>query len=183
MARPKTKSELLDAVKENFDKLFKTIDSFSKEEFNEEFDFSSNPKLTEAHWARDKNIKDLLIHLYEWHQLLINWVDKNKSGESVSFLPEPYTFKTYGEMNVKFFKKHKKTSYKEAVNMLNNSHKKVIKLIESFSDEELFTKKYFSWTGTTNLGYCISSSSSHYDWAIKKLKKHRKILSDKKKSK
>ncbi|MDL2315205.1 ClbS/DfsB family four-helix bundle protein [Bacteroidales bacterium OttesenSCG-928-C19] len=36
--------------------------------------------------------------------------------------------------------------------------------IDSFTNDELFTKKYFPWTGTTNLGsYCISATSSRYD--------------------
>ena len=48
-----------------------------------------------------------------------------------------------------------------------------MKLIEPFTDEELFTKKHFPRTGTTNLGsYCISAASSHYDWAMKKIEKH-----------
>ena len=50
-----------------------------------------------------------------------------------------------------------------------------MELIEVFSDEELFTKRFFSWTGTTTLGsYCVSATSSHYDWAIKKLKQVKK---------
>jgi len=48
-------------------------------------------------------------------------------------------------------------------------------LIKSFSNEELYTKKYFNWTGTTSLGqYFQSSLSSHYDWAFKKIKEHKK---------
>ncbi len=175
MARPRTKSDLLKAGDENFDKLWKLIDSFSEKEFTTEFDFSDNPKLKEAHWQRDKNVKDVLVHLYEWHQLLINWITKNKAGESVNFLPEPYTFKTIAELNTKFWEKHQKTSYEQAVEMLKNSHKKTMKIIESFSNEELFTNKYFPWTGTTSVGsYCVSATSSHYDWAIKKLRKHKK---------
>jgi hypothetical protein len=55
--------------------------------------------------------------------------------------------------------------------MLEKSHNAAIKLIETFSDEDLFTKKRLSWTGNSTLGsYCISATSSHYDWAIKKLK-------------
>ena len=49
--------------------------------------------------------------------------------------------------------------------------KKCLK-IERFSNDELFSKKYFDWTGTTTLGsYCVSATSSHYDWAIKDIKK------------
>ncbi|GHS99751.1 hypothetical protein FACS189421_10780 [Bacteroidia bacterium] len=61
--------------------------------------------------------------------------------------------------------------------MLNESHSEVVNLIETFSNEELFTKKYFPWTGTTNLGsYCVSATSSHYDWAMKKIKMHMKNI-------
>jgi hypothetical protein len=61
--------------------------------------------------------------------------------------------------------------------MLKQSHAKVIALIEQFSNEELFEKKHFPWTGTTNLGsYCISAASSHYDWAMKNIKAQIKAL-------
>ncbi|PID78142.1 MAG: hypothetical protein CSB21_01565 [Deltaproteobacteria bacterium] len=177
MARPKTKKDLTEAAETNFEKLWKTIDSLSEKEFTTDFDFSDNPKLKEAHWERDKNVRDILVHLYEWHQLLINWVKKNQSGEQVKFLPEPYTFKTTADMNVKFWEKHQKTSYEESVNMLKNSHKEAMNIIEKFTNEELFTNKYFSWTGTTSVGsYCVSSTSSHYDWAIKKINKHKKMI-------
>lgn len=61
--------------------------------------------------------------------------------------------------------------------MLNRSHKDVMLIIDSFTDDELFSKKVFTWTGTSTLGaYCVSATSSHYDWAIKKVKKHIKLI-------
>ncbi len=175
MARPKTKTDLIEASNTNFNKLWDLINSFSEKEFNTKFDFSDNPKLKEAHWQRDKCVKDVLIHLYEWHQLLINWITKNQSGEQTKFLPEPYTFKTTADMNIMFWKKHQQTSYEQSVALLKDSHGKVMKIIDAFTNEELFTNKYFSWTGTTSIGsYCVSATSSHYDWAIKKLKKHKR---------
>lgn len=64
--------------------------------------------------------------------------------------------------------------------MLKKSHENVLKLIDGFSDQELFTKQFFNWTGTTSLGsYCISATSSHYDWAIKKLRAHIRKISQK----
>ncbi|EMB45891.1 hypothetical protein HMPREF9730_01017 [Treponema denticola AL-2] len=75
-------------------------------------------------------------------------------------------------MNVEFWKKHQGTPYADAEKMLKKTHKEVMKLIETFSNDELFSKKYFDWTGTTTLGsYCVSATSSHYDWAIKDIKK------------
>jgi len=126
---------------------------------------------------RDKNVRDVLVHLYEWHQLLLNWVNANRKGEQKPFLPEPYNWKTYPAMNVEFWKKHQKTVYDDSKKMLKESHEKVIAMIETFSNDELFVKKHFSWTGTTSLGsYCVSASSSHYDWAMKKIKLHIKTI-------
>ncbi len=177
MARPSTKKDLIDLSNANFEKLLKLIENLSQKEFNTEFDFSDNPKLKEAHWSRDKNVRDVLVHLYEWHNLLIYWIEENQKGIKRDFLPSPYTWKNYQEMNIKFWDKHQKTSSEKSLEMLKNSHKVVMDLINSFTNEELFTKKYFSWTGTTSLGsYCVSSTSSHYDWAIKKINKHKNII-------
>lgn len=141
------------------------------------FDFGDDPKLKEAHWRRDKNLRDVLVHLYEWHQLLLSWIAANMGGDNKPFLPDTYTWKTYGDMNVRFWEKHQSTSYEDAVTMLCESHGKVMTLIESLSNEELFDKQRFSWTGTTNVGsYCVSATSSHYDWAMKKIKRHLKTV-------
>jgi len=102
MARPKTKEEMIEAAESSFEKLWKFIDSMSEESLNTEFDFSDDATKKEAHWKRDKNLRDVLIHLYEWHQLLIKWVEANTAGQKTDFLPEPYTWKTYGDMNVEF---------------------------------------------------------------------------------
>lgn len=80
-------------------------------------------------------------------------------------------------MNVEFWQKHQDTPYEQAREMVQKSHADVLTLIGSFSDEALFTKQYFPWTGTTSLGsYCVSATSSHYDWAMKKIKKQIKAL-------
>ncbi|MDR2833574.1 MAG: ClbS/DfsB family four-helix bundle protein [Streptococcaceae bacterium] len=140
------------------------------------FHFDQKLLEKEAHWSRDKNIRDVLVHLYEWHQLLLLWVKENKDGKEHPFLPAPYNWKTYGLMNIAFWQKHQDTSYETAVNLVQASHIDVMRMIDEHTDEELFTKKFFSWTGTTSLGsYCISATSAHYDWAIKKLKLHIKV--------
>ena len=167
MPRPTIKAELIATANEQFAKMMSLIEG----NFEIHHDIVYAGK--EAHWGRDKNLRDVLVHLHEWHELLINWAVPNSNGANKPFLPEPYTWKTYGDMNMEFWKKHQNTSYDEAVKMLNASHKNAISLIESFSDEELFTKKYYPWTGTSSLGsYCVSATASHYDWAIKKIKHH-----------
>lgn len=178
MARPTSKKELVESACGSFEQLWKLIDSMSGAALNTEFDFSQDKSKKKAHWTRDKNLRDVLVHLYEWHQLLVSWINSNLSEVSKPLIPEPYSWKTYGEMNMEFWERHQRTQLDKAKKMLMKSHNESLALIQSFSDEELFCKKHFNWTGTTSLGsYCISAMSSHYDWAIKKLRAHMKRVS------
>ena len=44
----------------------------TEEEKSKEYDFSGDDRKKEAYWKRDKNLRGVLMHLYEWHQLLLN---------------------------------------------------------------------------------------------------------------
>ena len=93
MARATTKTDLIIAANGQFGKLFTMIDSMTEEEQNVTFAFGDDflQKQKEMHWTRDKNLRDVLVHLYEWHQLLLNWISANRNGEQKPFLPEPYS--------------------------------------------------------------------------------------------
>lgn len=167
MGRPTTKDALLNKSEENFKKLFALINSLSPAQQEASFLFDD----------RDKNIRDVLVHLYEWHQLLLRFAETNRAGNKTNFLPEPYNWRTYPEMNIRFWEKHQQTPLSDAVTLLEKSHSDIMALINSFTNTELFTKQYFDWTGTTSLGsYCVSTTASHYDWAMAKIKKHKKSI-------
>ena len=175
MARPRNKEDLLRAAQENFEKLTDMVDSMTEKELATPFDFAEDEKKKEAHWKRDKNVRDVLIHLYEWHQLMIHFTDENMAGRETAFLPKPYTWKTYGAMNQFFYEKHQNTPLDDAKAMLAESHQEVMKRIEGFTNEELFLEKVFPAVGGTVLGsFFVSTTSSHYEWAMKKLKAHKK---------
>lgn len=177
MARPQTKQDLCVAAKENYDKLRTLIASMSDVELETPYDFSTDAKKKEAHWGRDKNLRDVVIHLYEWHNLLLQWIDNNRQGIHKQFLMEGYNWKSYGDMNLVFWKRNQSVSLKDALETLDETHNKVMAEIESFSNEKLFMKNCFDWVGGSTLGsYFVSVTSSHYDWAMKKIKAHRKIV-------
>jgi len=177
MARPTTKNDLIAAGTDQFEKLISLLDSIPEDQLTTPFSFDLTKEKGE-HWARDKNLHDVLIHLYEWHQLLLDWVNSNLNGEEKPFLKEGYNWRTYGGMNVEFVEKNQDSSYEEALAMLEKSHSEIMKLIEKFSNEELFSKGVFPWVGGTTLGsYFVSTTASHYDWALKKIRKFKKTLS------
>ena len=175
MGRPHTQIDLQEAASENYEKLMKLIDSLTDAELNTEFDFSTDEKKKEAHWKRDKNVRDVVIHLYEWHNLMLKWIENNKGGIRKPFLMEGYNWKTYGDMNQVFWKRGQDISMEAAMEMLKESHGKIMEAIEGMSNEEMFSKGVYDWVGGSTIGsYFVSVTSSHYDWAMKKIKAHRK---------
>jgi len=175
MARPTTKKEFHTAANESYERLMGLVESLGDEEgFTFNFDETAGK---EAHWTRDKNLRDVLIHLVEWHLLLSNWIVENidKESDFRSFLPKPYNWKNYGDMNMEIWKKRQNTPYSEVKDSFLMSHSTVMIITDSLSEEQMFEKGFFPWCKTTNVAsYCISATSSHYEWAMKKIRKQMK---------
>ncbi len=162
MPRPKTKEELLYLAKANFDKLNDLIDSFAPQDQLKEF-----PKGT-----MNRNICDVLAHLHHWHLMMLDWYKIGMKGDKPDMPAKGYTWKTVPELNKEIWKQYHHADLKEVRELLRSSFKKVYQLIDKHSNEELFEKKHYAWTGSTSLGaYFISATSSHYDWAYKLIKK------------
>ncbi|MFH6602515.1 ClbS/DfsB family four-helix bundle protein [Maribacter algicola] len=165
MARPKTKEELLTLSQKNFEKLFNFIESFSKEVQLKSF----------REGTLNRNIGDVLAHLHHWHLLLLDWYKIGMAGKKPQMPAEGYTWKTMPELNKEIQLKYRKTGLDEVKKLLKSSFEEVQNIIKNHSNEELFTKKKYHWTGSTSLGaYLISATSSHYDWALKLIKKQMK---------
>lgn len=104
-------------------------------------------------------------------------MEANQQGSEQDFLTNGYNWRTYGEMNVKFVEKHQNTSYETALKLCTKTHEEFVALAESLSNEELFSKGVFPWMGNVTLGsYFVSTTSSHYEWALKKIRKYVKSL-------
>jgi hypothetical protein len=169
MPRAKNKEELLEASDTQYRKLMDLVDSFSPEEQEGAFLFED----------RDKNIRDVLVHLHEWHLMMQRWYKDGMAGEKPAIPAEGYTWKTLPDLNAVIWEKWQGTSLAETKLLLAKSHAQIEKLMRSHSDEELFTKKYYPWTGTTSLGaYFVSNNPSHYDWAMKKIRRQKRALAE-----
>ena len=174
MPRPKSKPELITAANEWFGKLWALIDSMSDEEQTATFNYGSDFNKTEAHWKRDKNLRDIIVHLYEWHQMVQRWHEEGTVNGGMPAVPGAgYTWKTLPELNQKIWEQYQDISLENSKAMLLESHAMVMDLVDAHTNEELFTRGVYKWTKSSTLGaYFISCTSSHYDWAIKKLKVH-----------
>ena len=168
MPRPTNKAELIDAANAQFEKLFTIINKMSEEQQNAPLGFED----------RDKNLRDVFIHLYEWHKMVESW---HKIGTLEGGTPqvpgEGYTWKTLPDLNMKIWEKYQDIPLEKSKEMLKDSHKMIMKLVEPHSNEELFERGVYKWTKSSTLGaYFVSCSASHYEWAMKKIKKQLKTL-------
>lgn len=162
MSRPQNKISLLDLSQKNFESLMEFIAALPKETKINEF-----PPGT-----LNRNIRDVLMHLHQWHLMLLEWYAVGMQGKKPDMPAKGYSWKTTPELNQWIWKKYQRTTLDEAKEYLHASHRDITKIIEQHSNEELFTKQRYAWTGTTSLGaYLVSATSSHYDWALKLIKK------------
>ena len=176
MATPTTKQELLAAMSDSFSKLNEQIGKMTAAQLEAPFQFASDPKKCGARWIYDKCARDLLIHLYEWQVLMRDFVNNIRNGQQRDYLPDEYR-KNYHEMDKMLVEKHQSTTLEEAKRLLQETHEEMLRLAESFTEEELFTKGYYKNTYTTDMAaYFVSVTSSPYGQAVKLLKTHQKNL-------
>ena len=162
------------ASKENYEKLNCFISQLSEDELQTPFDFQET--------QRKKKLTGKGIKIYGmfWFIFMngisyfwLGYILIKKVTKGLFYLN--LIIGKLMEKWISLFGRSTRTSLEEATRLLEQSHREVLELIEVFSNDELFTKGIYKWTGGTSLGsYFVSSTSSHYDWALKKLKAHRK---------
>ena len=169
MARPTNKKELLELAQINCSKLLEFIDSLPD---SIKAGIYKNNELND----RDTTISDVMCHLHEWHVMMKNWYKVGMSGKKPAIPAEDVTWQTLPVLNRRIWEKYRGTELKKAITLFKKSYQDIMALIEKHTDDELFTRKKYGWTGTTSLGaYFISSTSSHYDWGLKTIKPLRKL--------
>lgn len=162
MPKPASQSELLAANDEAFQSLKVIIGSFSAAQLSNEFPFPH----------RDRNVRDVLAHLYEWQQMFFRWYRVGMTGK-IPVMPAPgYTWKTTPALNHQIWQEYQSWTFTDLFDKLNKSHRKLQGMIRKHTNEELFTKRRYSWTGSTSLGvYMTGAGWSHYHWALKLLRR------------
>ena len=165
MAVPRNKYELLKQSHDNFEKMNELINSYSDEERFVDF----------LPGTMNRNIRDVLAHLYHWHLMFINWYNIGMEGNKPEMPAKGYTWKNIKELNKNILKKYQNHKFEEVKNALDKSHSKLNSIIKNHTDEELFEKKRYQWTGSSSLAtYIRSNTLSHYNWAYNIIRKGKK---------
>ncbi|QHA38239.1 ClbS/DfsB family four-helix bundle protein [Rossellomorea marisflavi] len=118
---------------------------------------------------RDKNFRDVLMHLYEWHSMLERWYREGMDGDEPSMPAPGYQWRDIGALNQKIWDDYQEVPLNKAIKKVTKSHTRVMDLINRHSTEEIMTKKYVKWTKTSHLySYFAANTYKHYEWALRK---------------
>ena len=153
-----SKELFLVTIQESFEQLFTIIESVP----------ARKRKLTVDVTDRDKNFRDVLMHLYEWHAMLERWYNEGMNGDTPTMPAPGYQWRTLDRLN-QIWINYQNESLTNAMKKVKLSHQRVVQLIESHTYEEIITRKKYKWTKTSNLySYFAANTVDHYNWAIKK---------------
>ena len=118
---------------------------------------------------RDKNFRDVVMHLYEWHAMLERWYREGMDGDT-PFMPAPgHKWSRLKLLNEQIWENYQDVTLNQAIKKLKLSHERIMNLIKLHTNEEIMTKRQYKWTKTSNLfSYFSANTTDHYNWAIKK---------------
>lgn len=160
MPRPTSKKQLIEQSETNWTKLQSLLESMEIDD------------MIEGGIVGEWSVKDVLAHLLEWQQMTLGWYRIGKRGESPITPSENFTWREIPALNQSIFEKYQHAEFGDIEKQLAISHQATLEAITIMSNHELFTPKIYKWTKSTTLGsYLTSATCSHYDWAVKQIRR------------
>ena len=159
MSRFKTKQELIDDVVKERGLLEALLDQIPE-----------GDKLVEV--TDGMSVKDFLAHRTEWGRMAIRWYREAKAGRTPAVPTEQYKWNQLKELNADIHERFKEAPLSEIEAAFTSVHDDLYSLIDGTTEEELFTKKYYGFTGSSDLAtYLNSASAAHYRSARRHIQK------------
>jgi hypothetical protein len=160
MSRPLNKAQLTAAIQKEYAALEKYLAPLTPEQLA----FTVTP----GAWA----VKDILVHLYEWQQMLFNWYETGLRGETPAVPAPGYKWNQLPALNQQIYEKYRTLTPDRAQALFRESHQKTMMWIEFLSEPDLVTPGLYEWmNNNTLLAYLNSATAAHYVWALKEAKK------------
>ena len=159
MPRATTKSQLIEDIRRERAALLAAIASMTPEQFG---------ALSPNGWSP----KDFVAHVAEWERMVLGWHERAERGEKPQVPAEGFNWAQLPALNARIRETYADTPAATVMAGWEDSASRVVALIESLSEEDLFTRGRYSWTGSNALAsYLVSCGPSHYLWARKEIRK------------
>lgn len=118
------------------------------------------------------SVKDFLAHRTEWGRMMIRWLHEAREGKTPAVPTEKYKWNQLKELNAEIFQRFADTPLDRIEDEFESVHDRLYELAASTTEDELFTKKYYGFTGSSDLvTYLNSATASHYRSARRHIQK------------
>ena len=150
MAIPASKTELLDAIFDTFDKLIIDLSKVPKDRARDCW-LEGHVKGTTMSSA------DLVSYLIGWNELVLKWLDQDEKGQDVDFPETGFKWNELGQLAQKFYKDCDDVGYHELLDRLKKAKENLVETISARSDSELYGRP---WHGKWPKGRMIQFNTS-----------------------
>lgn len=151
MAVPESKSELIEAINKNYASLVKKLSAVPAEK--------AFQPLMEGH-AKGTTMSpaQLVSYLIGWGELVLSWHVQEAHGHSIVFPEVGFKWNELGKLAQKFYQDYQNiTDYKVLLQRLEKNKNDLIKLIEGFTNNDLYGS---SWCEKYTRGRMIQLNTS-----------------------
>jgi hypothetical protein len=160
MAKPKSKAQLINEIRNRHERLEEKIAGMSRDDF-------LRPKTVGA-WS----VKDTVAHVTAWEKQLLSWYRDGLAGKKIEM---PDWRVILGPVNRRIFEENLSRDLDDVLADFAATYRRVLSAVESIPEENIFTPGRFAWTGTrTLLHYIWDNTAGHYKQhlaAIERMKK------------
>lgn len=165
MAVPANKQELQNAIRINYEKLKKELETIPVA-------LTTIANL-EGHVKDSKmSINNLVSYLVGWGELVLKWNIKKDNNEIVDFPETGFKWNELGKLAQKFYTDYENDDFQTLCNKLDNTVSKILSLIEQKSNAELYeTEWYTKWPLGRMIQFNTSSPYTNAKGRIRKWKK------------
>ena len=160
MPKATTKNQLIEDAQKERTALEKLLATLTPEQMTQ--------VKTEGEWSA----KDVLAHLVEWEAMVMKWYAAGVKGKVPAVPSEEFNWGQLPQLNHAIYLKHRDKPLEQVQKEFKASYKKIMRVIESVPEKELFTRGQYPWTRNNPLAaYFNSATAAHYRWARGEIRK------------
>lgn len=165
MAIPACKSELIDAIRINYQKLLAELDGVPEA-------LSCEPSLEGHAKGTQMSVHDLLAYLTGWCELVLKWHAGKAAGAPVDFPETGYKWNELGRLAQKFYADYAGLTQAALLERFAEAKDRILAVIERTENDDLYGRL---WYETYTLGRMIQfNTSSAFENARKRLRRWNK---------
>jgi hypothetical protein len=144
---PTTKTDLLDVIRREHQRLMNLVAQLSDDE------------MLQPGMNGDWSAKDELAHITAWEQEFLGWYRAGQRGE-VPERPDPDNIDPF---NRQLYEQHRDEPLAEVRAAFEASYQEILNAVASMSEDDLFRVGRFAWTGEYPLlVYLRANTDEHY---------------------